>query len=210
MGRKLLKILTLHILLFCFLVVIFMSYGCSASKTSSSDETTVSQVTEPGSGETSGAAASEATASETNSASTTVETSIAETTAETSSGDEDYISYKNNYLGGNPGTLLMQINLKTGDVKGYILTSFKEISLEGNSSEVCEFTFKANLSGTIDLKTFVIKGVMSGSLSAPNETCYNGNTAFNFSANLSSDESSVKGEFITLLGSTYQFFLKKM
>lgn len=133
-----------------------------------------------------------------------------ETTEDESINEEqDSITLSGSYIEGNPGSLIININIETGDVSGHLIMNTTELFLDGNTTHICNFLIEGDISGTLDLETRIISGTLIGEATTEDEGCLGSEIICNLNAELSKDYSYVKGSFITPSDYHYKFIIKK-
>ncbi|MGZ5549161.1 MAG: hypothetical protein ACXWFZ_14565 [Nitrososphaeraceae archaeon] len=81
----------------------------------------------------------------------------------------------------------LNINKSTGETSGYIFISYVEAALDGNSTEINTSVLKANLKGTIDMKTLDFKGWVTGNIAADRDDFFSGSIDIETTGKLSED-----------------------
>ena len=103
----------------------------------------------------------------------------------------------------------LNINKSTGETSGYIFISYVEAALDGNSTEINTSVLKANLKGTIDMKTLDFKGWVTGNIAADRDDFFSGSIDIETTGKLSEDHSQFTGNFTTPSYVIFDFILKK-
>jgi len=107
------------------------------------------------------------------------------------------LSFISNFIGGNPGELILEIDLITGEVTGTLKMESSEIYLEGTSTKVCLFHVTGNVDGEIDTGTYDITAVMDGEASSEERSCVGGAVQYEAEAKLYRNKRFVTGIFKT-------------
>jgi hypothetical protein len=97
----------------------------------------------------------------------------------------------------NSWSAQLNINKITGEAGGYIFISYVEASLDGASTEINTSVLKANLKGTIDIKTLDFKGRVTGSIIADRDDFFSGSIDLETRGKLSADYGQFSGNFTT-------------
>jgi len=128
--------------------------------------------------------------------------------SEESDEESDLLTFESSFIGGNPGRLIMNIDLETGKVSGTLEMDSFETYLEGTNTKVCEFKITGSLTGEIDPETGIINATMDGEAKSDVASCIGGQIRYDTEAQLYENKKFVTGKFIT---STlkYSFVMEK-
>lgn len=97
----------------------------------------------------------------------------------------------------NSWSAQLNINKSTGEAGGYIFISYVEATLDGASTEINTSVLKANLKGTVDMKSLDFKGRVTGNILADRDDFFSGPIDLETIGKLSADYSKFTGNFIT-------------
>jgi hypothetical protein len=97
----------------------------------------------------------------------------------------------------NSWSAQLDINKSTGEAGGYIFISYVEVALDGASTEINTSVLKANLKGTIDMKTLDFKGWVTGNILADRDDFFSGSIDSETTGKLSADYGQFSGNFTT-------------
>jgi hypothetical protein len=97
----------------------------------------------------------------------------------------------------NSWSAQLNINKSTGEAGGYIFISYVEATLDGASTEINTSVLKANLKGTIDMKTLDFKGRVTGNILADRDDFFSGSIDLETTGKLSADYGQFSGNFTT-------------
>ncbi len=114
-------------------------------------------------------------------------------TSEPPSGELDSVTLTASHVGGKPGDLSMDFDLKTGDITGFLEMEFDEVHLDGNATIVCLYFVEGNISGTLDLDTRIIEAVFTGKSVTEDRGCFPGDMEFTLEGKISEDFSVARG-----------------
>jgi hypothetical protein len=109
----------------------------------------------------------------------------------------------------NMWTSQLKIIKSTGEASGFIFISYVEATLNGSSTEINTSVLKANLKGTIDMKTLEFKGKVTGNVLADKDNFFSGDIDIASTGKLSADNSQFTGNFTTPSLVVFDFTLKK-
>ena len=105
----------------------------------------------------------------------------------------EFVELSAKHVGGNPGSITMFFDLKTGEVTGTLEMEYIETSLDGNSTVICKYLIKGDIKGTLDLKTRIIKANFSGQAISDDKGCYRGGLPFTMTGKISKDYQIARG-----------------
>lgn len=117
----------------------------------------------------------------------------------------EFICY---FIGGNPGKMVLNIDLDTNEVYGTLEMVSSEIYLEGTNSKVCDFEISGIIEGELDPENREITAVMNGEARSESPTCVGGEIRYDTVATLYENKKFVTGEFITST-LTYEFVMER-
>jgi hypothetical protein len=103
----------------------------------------------------------------------------------------------------------VNISKSNGEAAGYIFISYVEAALDGASTEINTSVLKANLKGTVDMKTLDFKGWVTGNILADRDDFFSGSIDLETTGKLSADFSQFTGNFTTPSLVIFDFILKK-
>jgi hypothetical protein len=194
---------------------LFITQGCEKSdyeKTLSGEDVTslieesniTTENNETGStnpGETAGTDSGNGTTPETTEHSTTPDSTVADSTviqvlifAEKSLNLKPQSTF---YAKLDTWSMELKINKETGEAAGFIFASYTEASMDGNSTVINTSVLKANLKGTVDMKTLDFKGRVTGNILADRDGFFSGSIDLETAGKVSASYSQFKGNFTT-------------
>ena len=135
-----------------------------------------------------------------------------ETLPDETKTDENIITFNGNKVNENTATMILKVNIKTGEVSGVLQMGFKGFDMDINSTKICDYVLTGSITGNLDFKTFKIEGVLKGKAVTDkvSEDCKDYDVNYEMFANTTDDYSKIRGYFNTNTMDKYEFFLKQV